>query len=144
MTERCAFGFLLLLHRQSPRVGKPDSLTVLSSIFHEADGTVVQVSGEGATRFECLLVHDRAGLPRSNSIRLDDPMFIDRAADNYHLSAASPAIDFCDNRAGEEFDINQQQRGIDSKIHTDFLGIYDLGADEFNDFIFADSFESPP
>ena len=126
-------------------IDKTDYLTVLSSIFHENHGTVAQVAPvDTNTRFECLLVHDRTGLPRSNSIHLDDPMFVDRAADNYHLSVASPAIDFCDNRAGEEFDINQQQRGIDSKIHTDFLGIYDIGADEFNDFMFADSFESPP
>lgn len=125
---------------------KTDYLTVLSSIFHEKSGTAVEVPADSttSTRFECLLVHSKAGLPRSGTIRLGDPMFVDRAADNYHLSAASPAIDYCDNRAREELDIDQQQRGIDSKKHTDFLGIYDLGADEFIDFIFADSFESPP
>jgi len=125
-------------------VGKGDSLTVLSSIFHENHGAVANVSGDSNIIFECLLVHDRTGLPRSKAIALGDPMFVDRAADNYHLSGASPAIDYCDNRAGDEYDINVRPRGIDSINHVDYLGVYDLGADEFNDFIFSDGFEGSP
>lgn len=125
--------------------GKVKTLSVLSSIFHESHGVVVDVSGDMTnTTFECLLVHDKTGLPRESTISLGDPMFVDRAADNYHLSGVSPAIDFCDNRAGDELDINQRPRGVDSKDHSDFLGLYDLGADEFDDVVFSDSFEALP
>jgi hypothetical protein len=124
--------------------GSAGNLSVLSGIFHESTGTVLSTASGISTTLECLLVHDNSGLPTSGTIRIDDPMFVDRTGDNYHLSAASPAIDYCDNRAGDEFDINVRPRGIDSSDHSDYLGLYDLGADEFDDLVFSDSFETSP
>ncbi len=76
------------------------------------------------------------------NIVIDDPMFLDPAGNDYHLSELSPAIDFCDNLASGGTDIDYQFRGVDSLTHTDLFGTFDLGADEHDVIIFVDGFES--
>ncbi len=130
------------LNQIADLVAAGGSLTVRSSIFQEPQGNVISATGGVTTSFGCLLVHETASLPAVGTIHLGDPLFFDRAGGDYHLSGASPAIDFCSDLAGTGWD--QQVRGVDCANHVDLYGSYDLGADEFDDEVFVDGFEALP
>jgi hypothetical protein len=78
-----------------------------------------------------------------------DPEFADPASDNYRIRTSSPAVDFCDDRViasrrkapAMAFDIDLDRRGYDFPSTANFLGSFDLGADEVVDHVFADGFE---
>lgn len=50
-----------------------------------------------------------------------DPMFVDRALGNYHLTAGSPAIDMVDAGPSFDFEGDARPQGIR----------FDIGADEY-------------
>jgi hypothetical protein len=62
---------------------------------------------------------------------------------DYHLTLASPAVDYCDTVVFTpmENDIDGDDRGRDIVEVPNNLGPFDLGADEFTDIMFASGFE---
>lgn len=83
-----------------------------------------------------LLVTSTGGLPTANSIVLGDPKFVDAAHGDYHLSLASPAIDFT---AADTFfsdsDLDGDPRNVDLPDVPNRYGPRDLGAYEWNPLI---------
>lgn len=77
------------------------------------------------------------------------PGFVDPDNGNLRLSAASPALDYCDDSGYSPLwnDIDLQARGVDLQVNPDGSpgvpgGLFDLGFDELVDSLFADRFES--
>jgi len=107
------------------------TLNLQSSIIHDiASGNVVNANS-GTIISHCVMSHELTSFSGLNNV-LDDPEFVDRANRDYHLDAGiSPAIDYCEiyptllNK-----DIDYQERGFDNLSLSNFLGTYDLGADE--------------
>lgn len=128
-------------------------LTFVGNIVAETAGSVVDTFDTPAMwdtyneRFDCLIVHENASLPPSaTAVQVwTDPnlFFADRAGHDYHLRTGSPAIDFCDTfYYTPSLDIDRQTRGFDDLAAANWLGPYDLGADERQpDFLF-DTFET--
>ncbi len=120
------------------------------TIFWESQGDAFDFFG-GATAWsaDCMLARSLPGATTGPTI-FDDPLFVDPNNDDYHLSPASPAIDVCAdlltplgiNLLPEHKDIDYQERGIDFAGRQDVSGPYDIGADEYYDVIFANSFEN--
>ncbi len=105
--------------------------------------------GGGSHTYDCMIVRSGFGLPTPGGYVLEaDPLFRDPVVWDFHLSLASPAIDYCDTflYSPTEADIDGQPRGEDLASVANNLGPYDLGADEWSDdpasVIFADGFES--
>lgn len=94
------------------------------------------VSGGGATTIDCSVLQS-AQAGTGNLVA--DPDFKDAAGGNYHLLAASPAVDHCAD--GPLRDADYDSRPIDIR---GTLTDYDAGADEgsFPNLIFYDGFGS--
>jgi len=123
--------------------GTGDKVTtsVVSSIVDEDEE--LYFGFDGATlEAECLLVQNNSNLPDQEDIAKGDAMFADPDAGDYHLTADSPAIDFCIQTGDSETDKDGEIRGFDD-IKKDQFGIYDLGAYEYlgSDIIFKDGFQ---
>lgn len=94
----------------------------------------------------CLIASEINSIPEVTiTTILQDPLFVDVANNDYHLTLDSPAIDFCDNSqyTPPTMDMDQQQRGRDEPDTIDFDGLIDLGVDEYYppDLIFKNSFD---
>ena len=90
---------------------------------------IYKVSGsdDPALRFNCVYNpggYDYSGLSSGTGDILVDPLFVDRGAGDYHLSAASPCVDAGDDGATEAgwLDIDGQDRIMGMRV--------DIGADE--------------
>jgi hypothetical protein len=77
-----------------------------------------------------------------------DPLFVDAAGGDYHLSELSPLIDLCDDQSPPQAtDFELEPRGVDDPLTPDQGGTFDVGADELQPAavpaeIFSDGFES--
>ena len=110
--------------------GAITTFSLKSSIVHDSTGLNIINSFTGNLSSSCVMGHEVASLAGTNN-NVDDPEFIDRINRNYHLdSNISPAIDYCDFLAGAVKDIDFQNQGFDNINLSNFLGSYDLGADE--------------
>ena len=135
-----------------PAPGSHD-LTFVGNVVAETAGLVVDTFDTPAMwdtyneLFDCLIVHENASLPPSaTAVQVwTDPnlFFADRAGHDYHLRTGSPAIEFCDTFFyTPSLDIDRQTRGFDDLGVANWLGPFDLGADERQpDFLF-DTFET--
>ena len=95
---------------------------------------------------DCVFLSEQASLTGNVGVVLmSDPGFVDAENGDYHLSASSDAIDFCDEQLfiGSGYnDLNGKQRGFDDLTVNNFLGPFDAGAYEFNnDEIFSHGFD---
>ena len=133
--------------------GSSHDLTFVGNLVAETAGVLVDTYDSPAMwdqyneRFDCLVVHDSASLPPgATAVQVwTDPnlFFANRAGHDYHLSAGSPAIDFCDTLYyTPELEIDHQARGFDDPSLADLLGPYDLGADERQPDFLYDTFET--
>jgi hypothetical protein len=77
-----------------------------------------------------VLASEITSLGSSPSIVSAEPRFIDPAAGDYRLQAASPAIDFSGAALGDGFDLDGTARGIDLPRVVNLNGAIDLGAYE--------------
>ncbi len=111
-----------------------------SDIIWESTGEVFFANWDADTtgRVDCIVVHETGSLPPDppspGSIFSADPQFVAPGpAGNYRLAGTSPAVDFCDTAVyiPVESDIDGEARGFDVAGNSNFLGPYDLGADEF-------------
>ena len=126
-----------------------DTVTeIYSSII---DDPLVWGGGVGGAShtYDCVIVRSVFGMPAAGDYVLEtDPMLLNPAVGDYHLSSASPAIDYCDTilYTPAEADIDGQSRGTDLEFVGNVIGPFDLGADEWSDnaadSIFEDGFES--
>lgn len=108
-------------------------LNLHSSIVHDFNSGDVISSGSGSVSSNCNIVHEIASLTGTNN-EIDDPEFVDPVLGNFHLQASSPAIDYCHQILTTlDKDIDFQNQGYDVLSVSDFLGSYDVGADEFYD-----------
>jgi hypothetical protein len=115
---------------------------LFSSIVDESIGTSIGNHDLGTSRFsvDCVLGRTDSVLGGlgSTTVFADDPRLTFPANGDFHLEPTSPAIDFCDSAfyTPPSADIDGETRGFDSSEKLDFLGPYDLGADE--------AFPTPP
>ena len=112
-------------------LGASSTLNLQSSIIHDINSGNVVNSTLGTIQSNCVMAHETASFTGTNNV-VDDPEFIDRANRDYHLNANnSPAIDFCDELPTLlNKDIDFQERGFDNLSLSNFIGPYDIGADE--------------
>lgn len=119
-----------------------------SSIVHDASSGAVFNNAAAAISVDCSMLHELASNPDASSpfTVVDDPEFIDRANNNYHInSALSPAVDFCDDFITGPInyrDMDFEEFGFDDPTSLGF-NRFDVGADETygNDIIFTNGFE---
>lgn len=124
------------------------STQILSSVINDSGVWGGGVSG-ASHLYDCLVVAAAWTLENPGSFVLEaDPLFRDIAGWDFHLTAASPAIDYCDTflYTPTETDIDGETRGIDLASVANNLGPFDAGADEWSEGaanrIFTDGFES--
>jgi hypothetical protein len=119
------------------------AIAVSSNIIDES--VPLHFGGSGSTlKLDCLLISDNTGLQPADDIEVNDAMmFADADAGDYHLTADSPAIDFCDQGDSGETDKDGNLRGFDDPNKGNELDFYDLGAYEYlgSDIIFKHGFE---
>ncbi|VAW35074.1 hypothetical protein MNBD_GAMMA01-1856, partial [hydrothermal vent metagenome] len=88
------------------------------------------LGGSGSVSAFCVMAHETSSLTGSSNT-VDDPEFVDRLNRDYHLSNTSPAIDYCNIlTTPTNKDIDFQSQGWDNPNLSDFMGTYDIGADE--------------
>ncbi len=119
--------------------------SIFSSIVHDASSGDVYQNSPGLVSNDCTLFHESNSIPLlAPTSVVDNPEFVDRSNANYHLKPVSPAIDFCDDFFVSVIyrDMDFEDYGYDYPTVSNYLGPYDIGADEvYNNTIFADSFE---
>lgn len=106
-------------------------------------------SGAGLTLEYLMLAHDAPALPASaEHIAYDDPLFVDAAHGDYHLTAHSPAIDVAPPVTGDDRDLDNRPRDQDQPGIADLWGDRDLGAYErpigacyVGDTVYCDGFD---
>ena len=115
---------------------------ISNSIFFETVtrklASLTNASGVAA----CLMVDNDVGI----GANFDDRIIADpHLTGDFHLSAGSPAIDRCseilNNASNTELDIDGEMAPFDYPAINHGIGLLDIGADEFVDVIFSDSFE---
>ena len=108
-------------------------LLLNSSIVDDAaSGPVIAFSGvsSGFVLANCVMAHETSSLTGSNNT-IDDPEFVNRVNRDYHLGNTSPAIDYCNTlTTSTNKDIDFQGRGWDNPNLSNFIGPFDIGADE--------------
>lgn len=127
------------------------SLRIFSSIVHDLSGADALSESSPVASVERGLIVNAMGDVNSGSANVvDDPEFVDRANNDYHIDAMfSPAVDYNDELSSQAEhttqDTDRENRGWDDYVASNnFQGSrYDVGADETyqNDVIFEDEFE---
>lgn len=133
----------------SSEVSNVDSYVSLANSIIHTPGIVDAYRESGnnnPTRYaDCLVVHDDQSFPAITDSIVADPLFVDRNNNDYRLSDASPAIDFCDQQfvTADYPDMLGETRGFDAPDITNVSGPYDAGAYEnvTTDIIFKDGFD---
>lgn len=123
---------------------------IRNSIIHDSSsGDILDVNFGPVDITSCIL-HEKLSLnllpfPIPDDLRVDDPRFVDRVGNNYHIDPInSPAIDFATSNQSTLPDMDFETRGNDYTEVTDFFGPFDVGADEAYkpDEMFSDGFEN--
>lgn len=99
------------------------------SVLWQPGWTSLSHSG-GSSSSENVLTSERGSLDGGNTpyVLEEDPRFVDPARGDYHLRAASPAVDFASTGAGP--DLEGRPRAIDLPFKWNRMGSADLGAYE--------------
>jgi predicted outer membrane repeat protein len=97
-------------------------------LWQPGKGALAQ--GHGAIGGGYVLGNDVSELGLGGTAISTDPRFIDSAAGDYRLQAASPAVDYAPAVAGNDIDLDALQRDRDIPVHVDKFGTRDLGAYE--------------
>jgi len=124
-------------------------LKLYSSIVYDPNSGNIFNSGEYFKHINCLIAHEDQSFNTNPNdfVTVADPMFVDPDNGNYHIDVdTSPAVDYCTDTIAfaEHTDIDNQLRGLDNPNvinNPDTNGIFDIGADEAYDLIFANGFE---
>jgi predicted outer membrane repeat protein len=112
------------------------TLNLHSSIVHDQNSGDIISPSSGVVSSNCNITHEIISLTGTNNI-VDDPEFVNSAQGDYHLQASSPAVDYCHQILTTlNKDIEFQEQGYDILSISNFLGSYDIGADEFYDKTF--------
>lgn len=118
-----------------------------------AQGTLPTLAYSGSasdlTLDDLMLAHDAPALPASaQHVAYDDPLFVDAAHGDFHLSAHSPAIDYAPPVTGDDRDLDNRPRDQDQPAIADLWGDRDLGAYErpigacvVSDTVYCDGFD---
>ncbi len=128
---------------------------LFSSIVHQGPDNDDSLSPYNSAnplsdQINCVITYDSQSMSElgGTDLFVDDPEFIDRANQNYHIDAVnSPAVDLCNDDHTAQFftflDTDGEVRGFDDPFVTNVSGSWDAGADETlaNDLIFEDQFE---
>jgi hypothetical protein len=123
----------------------PTGSRILSSIIHdESTGNVVNTN-PAQLYTNGNIFHETNSLISHDQSIIADPIFVDRAAWNYHIDAStSPAVDFIYSSltSVDYKDIDFEDYGWDDPNISNINGFFDAGADETygNDIIFQDGF----
>ncbi len=122
-----------------------NTLNLSSSIVHDPSSGDVLVNNNANIQINCVMAHEVSSIS-GNLLSLNNPDFVDRSNRDFHLSASSPAIDYCNELGMTIFalrDIDFESRGFDDpNVVNNFINsFYDIGVDEFRDLIFANGFE---
>jgi len=136
-------------------LGQNNTLKVFSSILYDSSSPQIGelLSLNSSSEFDCVNINETTSIASASLTRMNvgDPKFNVRNYD-YHISANSPAIDYCDDSKIGTYptivsvDIDNID-GIKDVIGvTDLYGPWDLGADENYygyplDVIYIDSFD---
>ncbi len=108
-------------------------LLLNSSIIDDVTSGPVLAFGLGGSGFIgafCVMAHEISSLSGASNT-VDDPEFFDRANQDYHLSNTSPAIDYCSVlTTPTNKDMDFQSYGWDNPNLSNFMGAFDIGADE--------------
>ena len=118
-----------------------EQLLLSDSIVHDpSSGNVIVTSG-GNIVVDCVIAHEVTSFSGTN-VLLRNPDFVDRVNHDYHLSAGSPAIDFCFD-SNIQFDLDLDLRGFDDPnvLNNGVSATSDAGADERGDEIFIDGLD---
>ncbi len=118
--------------------GGGNNLNLRNSIFWQPGTAVLAATAADTVAVTCLNAHEDVSLPALTHA----PGFVDAAAGNYRLLAATPNIDACvDSFAGVPVvDILGEPRPVDLG-YDNGDGNFDRGAYELSDLIFADDFD---
>ncbi len=132
----------------SASVGNSEGiLNLFANIIHEQSSAVALHSvSPVSTNQDCNIVNAFGDMFSAISNIEDDPRFVDRGNNDYHIDAKfSPAVDYClgsqahfDNK-----DTDGDRRGWNDYTVSNIYGTFDAGADETydNDIIFKDGLE---
>lgn len=99
------------------------------SILWQPGRTSLHHSG-GSSTSQNVVTSERGSLDGGNTpyVLEADPRFVDPVRGDYHLRAASPAVDFASSGAGP--DLEGRARAVDLPIKANRMGTADLGAYE--------------
>lgn len=101
-----------------------------------------------ANKVDCIIAQESATFPGfpSHWAVIGNPasLFVNFGASDFRLNATSEARDFCNTQyySPTDSDMDNQIRGLDDNGIANYLGPYDLGADEALPACFVDGFES--
>ena len=105
-----------------------DHITLQRSIVFQPGKDVL--TGGGTHTIEDVLANEISSIAGGTRILAGDPRFIDPARADYHLRAASPAVDFAAPIVGDDRDLDGLPRDQDLPINPNLYGVRDLGAYE--------------
>jgi len=121
--------------------------SLFGNIIHDESGASALLTSSPAFASEHYnIVNDFGNMITTTTNVEDDPMFIDRANNDYHIDASlSPAVDYSSHYSIHQGtqDTDGDLRGWDDYTVGNIYGRFDAGADETydNDIIFKDGFE---
>jgi len=104
-----------------------DAITLETSIVYQ-EGSQVMASGGGTRDIEDVLANEIASIGTGARLTAANPRFADPSRGDYHLRAASPAIDYAPTQGGPDLEGNS--RGVDLALVANRYGASDLGAYE--------------
>lgn len=126
------------------------SLALMDSLVYQPGHLALAFTGYQEDKLvQYVLANETASLaPHGEGVgSTGAPGFVDAAGGDYHLSLASPAIDYAPHVAGNDRDLDGLAHDRDLAARTNYYGALDLGAYERQpdcsglDTVFCDGFE---